>query len=168
MNDFSEFIKAVRLSYDEESPIRKFADAVSKADTLQKVIYLNSERRRLQSECNLLIQISQLTPTIDVSEALRNRLDLINQCRCLLVQMGNDVVADRAQIDTILYQTMASVEAGMATKNDLLRIEARQGQVKYQQEQVANGVELCRMALCDALGFAHLGSSFNLQRRQSA
>ena len=41
MDDFSEFIKAVRLSYDEESPIRKFADAVSKADTLQKVIYID-------------------------------------------------------------------------------------------------------------------------------
>lgn len=101
MDDFSEFIKAVRLSYDEESPIRKLADAVSKADTLQKVIYLNSERRRLQSECNLLIQINQLTPTIDVSEALRNRLDLINQCRWLLVQMGNDVVADEAQITAV-------------------------------------------------------------------
>lgn len=60
----------------------------------------------------------------------------------------------RAQIDTAYYQTKASVDAGMATKNDLLRIEARQGQVKYQQEQVANGVELCRMALCDALGLA--------------
>lgn len=58
----------------------------------------------------------------------------------------------RAQIDTAYNQTMTSFEAGMATKNDLLRIEARRGQVIYQQEQVANGVELCRMALCDALG----------------
>ena len=58
----------------------------------------------------------------------------------------------RAQIDTAYNQTKAAVEAGMATNNDLLRIEARQGQVKYQQEQVTNGVELCRMALCDALG----------------
>ncbi|MDE6153664.1 MAG: TolC family protein, partial [Muribaculaceae bacterium] len=58
----------------------------------------------------------------------------------------------RALIDTAYLQTKASYEAGMATKNDLLRIEARQGQIKYQQEQVANGVELCRMALCDAIG----------------
>ena len=58
----------------------------------------------------------------------------------------------RALIDTAYFQTKAAFEAGMATKNDLLRIEARQGQIKYQQEQVANGAELCRMALCDALG----------------
>ncbi|WP_297067827.1 TolC family protein [uncultured Duncaniella sp.] len=60
----------------------------------------------------------------------------------------------RALIDTAYSQTKAAFDAGMATKNDLLRIEARQGQVKYQQEQVVNGVELCRMALCDALGLA--------------
>ena len=58
----------------------------------------------------------------------------------------------RAQIDTVYSQVKASFEAGMATRNDLLRIEARQGQVRYQQEQVANGADLCRMALCDALG----------------
>lgn len=58
----------------------------------------------------------------------------------------------RALIDTAYSQTKAACDAGMATRNDLLRIEARQGQVKYQQEQVTSGVDLCRMALCDALG----------------
>jgi hypothetical protein len=55
MDDFSKFIKDIRLSYDKESPIRKVVDAISQANTLQKVIYLNSERDRLQSECNSLI-----------------------------------------------------------------------------------------------------------------
>lgn len=98
MDDFSEFIKAVRLSYDEESPIRKFADAVSKADTLQKVIYLNSERRRLQSECNSLILIKQLSPNIDISGDLRFRQELLNQCGQLLNQLGSDVITDETQI----------------------------------------------------------------------
>ena len=98
MDDFSEFIKAVRLSYDEESPIRKFADAVSKADTLQKVIYLNSERLRLQSECNSLILIKQLFPNIDISGDLRFRQELLNQCGQLLNQLGSDVITDETQI----------------------------------------------------------------------
>lgn len=98
MDDFSEFIKALRLSYDEESPIRKFADAVSKADTLQKVIYLNSERRRLQSECNSLILIKQLSPNIDISGDLRFRQELLNQCGQLLNQLGSDVITDETQI----------------------------------------------------------------------
>ena len=58
----------------------------------------------------------------------------------------------RALVDTALTQTSASVEAGMATRNDLLRIEARAAQVRYQQEQVESGADLCRMALCNSLG----------------
>lgn len=101
MDKFSKFIKDVRLTYDKESLIRKVADAVSTADTLQKVIYLNRERSRLQSECNLLIQINQLNPVIDISGDLRLRQELLNQIGSLLNQMGNDVVADEAQITAV-------------------------------------------------------------------
>lgn len=58
----------------------------------------------------------------------------------------------RAQVDTAYNQTKASLDAGMATQNQLLRIEARRSQVIYQQEQVANGALLCRMALCNVMG----------------
>lgn len=58
----------------------------------------------------------------------------------------------RQLVDTILTQTRNSLEAGMATQNDLLRIEARAAQVAYQQEQVESGADLCRMALCNTLG----------------
>ncbi|MCH5326494.1 MAG: TolC family protein [Duncaniella sp.] len=58
----------------------------------------------------------------------------------------------RALVDTAYRQTLAAVDAGMATRNQLLRIEARRSSVVYQQEQVAGGAELCRMALCTALG----------------
>lgn len=57
----------------------------------------------------------------------------------------------RTFVDTAYYQTETAVEVGMATKNELLRIDARRSQVIYQQEQVVNGSELCRMALCNAL-----------------
>ena len=73
MDNFSKFVKDVRLTYDKESLIRKVADAVSTADILQKIIYLNSERRRLQSECNSLILIKKLFPNIDISGDLRFR-----------------------------------------------------------------------------------------------
>lgn len=57
-----------------------------------------------------------------------------------------------ALVDTAYTQTRAALDAGMATRNDLLRIEARRAQVEYQQEQVTSGADLCRMALCNALG----------------
>lgn len=60
----------------------------------------------------------------------------------------------RALVDTAYNQTKAALDAGMSTRNELLRIDARRSQVIYQQEQVSNGAELCRMALCNALGIA--------------
>lgn len=98
MDDFSKFIKDIRLSYDKESPIRKVVDAISKANTLQKVIYLNSERDRLQSECNSLILMKQLFPAIDISGNLRFRQELLNQCGHLLNQLGSDMITDETQI----------------------------------------------------------------------
>lgn len=58
-------------------------------------------------------------------------------------------------IDTVYNQTLTSVNAGMATQNDLLRIDARRSQIIYQLEQVENGADLCRMALCNTIGVDH-------------
>lgn len=100
MDEFSKFIKCVRLSYDKENPVRKVADAISQATTLQKIMYINSERDRLQSECQLLILTQQLYPTIDVSGDLRLRQELLNQCEQALNQLGNDVMNDETQVTT--------------------------------------------------------------------
>lgn len=98
MDDFSKFIKDIRLSYDKESPIRKVVDAISQANTLQKVIYLDSERDRLQSECNSLMLMKQLFPAIDISGDLRFRQELLNQCGQLLNQLGSNMITDETQI----------------------------------------------------------------------
>ncbi len=61
------------------------------------------------------------------------------------------VLAYQAQIDTVYAQTATSVRIGMATDNDLLRIDARRSQVAYQLSQVENGANLCRLSLCNIL-----------------
>lgn len=58
----------------------------------------------------------------------------------------------RAMLDTLYQQTATAVTVGMATENDLLRVEARRSEIIYQQQKVSNGAELCRMALCNAIG----------------
>lgn len=55
-------------------------------------------------------------------------------------------------LDTLYAQTQTAVEAGMTVKNDLLRVEARRSEIRYQQQKVNNGADLCRMALCQAIG----------------
>ena len=57
-----------------------------------------------------------------------------------------------AQMDTIYRQTEAALSAGMATENDLLRIEAKRTEIYYQLQKVRNGADLCRMSLCRVVG----------------
>lgn len=55
-------------------------------------------------------------------------------------------------MDTLMSHTELAVEVGMTVRNDLLRVEARRSEIVYQRQKVANGANLCRMALCEAIG----------------
>ena len=57
-----------------------------------------------------------------------------------------------AQMDTLYRQTKTALDAGMATENDLLRIEAKRTEISYQLQKVKNGADLCRMSLCRIVG----------------
>ena len=58
----------------------------------------------------------------------------------------------QAQMDTLYRQMEAALEAGMATENDLLRIEAKHSEIQYQLQKARNGANLCRMSLCRIVG----------------
>ena len=57
-----------------------------------------------------------------------------------------------AQMDTLHRQVAAACHAGMATENDLLRIEAERSDVQYQLQKAKNGADLCRMSVCRIIG----------------
>lgn len=56
------------------------------------------------------------------------------------------------QMDSLVSQVNLSVGVEMATNSDLLRIQAKRSEVVYNLIKAKNGMELCRMALCAALG----------------
>lgn len=58
----------------------------------------------------------------------------------------------KAQMDTLHKQTETALSAGLATENDLLRIEAKRSEISYQLQKVQNGADLCRMSLCRIVG----------------
>lgn len=58
----------------------------------------------------------------------------------------------QTQMDTLHRQTEVALNAGMATENDLLRIEAKRAEISYQLQKVQNGADLCRMSLCQIVG----------------
>lgn len=57
-----------------------------------------------------------------------------------------------AQMDTLHRQMETALAAGMATENDLLRIDAKRTEIDYQLQKVRNGADLCRMSLCRMVG----------------
>lgn len=61
-----------------------------------------------------------------------------------------DVLA--AQLDTLFSQIGVASSAGMATDADMLTVKAKRSEVEYQVRKVANGVALCKMALCRVVG----------------
>ena len=57
-----------------------------------------------------------------------------------------------ARLDTLFSQIRVASSAGMATDADLLTVKAKRSEVEYQVRKVANGVALCKMALCRVVG----------------
>lgn len=55
-------------------------------------------------------------------------------------------------INSIYNQVKNSVDVEMATSADLLRVEAKRSDFSYQLEKVNNGLEMCRMNLCNIIG----------------
>lgn len=55
-------------------------------------------------------------------------------------------------VEEAYRQVEASVQAEMATRADLLRLEAKRSDISYQIEKVTNGVDMCRMGLCRLIG----------------
>ena len=56
------------------------------------------------------------------------------------------------QMDTLYGQVSTAVKAGMATENDLLRVEAERSNIRYQLQKASNGKEMCSMSLCRLIG----------------
>jgi outer membrane protein TolC len=57
-----------------------------------------------------------------------------------------------AQMDSLYAQTERSVGTGLATRNDLLRIEARRSDIEYNLKKAKNGREMCRLSMCRIIG----------------
>ncbi|MEN6457100.1 MAG: efflux RND transporter permease subunit [Prolixibacteraceae bacterium] len=55
-------------------------------------------------------------------------------------------------VDALHKQVKDSYEAGLVTRNDLLKVELKQNELKMDHLKLANGIELARMALCQYIG----------------
>lgn len=56
------------------------------------------------------------------------------------------------QMDTLFSQVGTSLEAGMSTRSELLRVEANRSDIAYQIQKALSGANLCRLSLCNVIG----------------
>lgn len=57
-----------------------------------------------------------------------------------------------ALMDSVYEMTNNSVEIGMANRQSLLRVNTRRSEIVYRLNQAQAGADICRMALCRAIG----------------
>ena len=57
-----------------------------------------------------------------------------------------------ALVEAMRERVQISVDAQLTTKADLLRVESKLSDVRYQIERATNGLEMCRMNLCSVTG----------------
>lgn len=60
-----------------------------------------------------------------------------------------------ALLDFLDSATAAGYSIEMASKNDLLKVQARRGAVRYDLQRARNGLELARMSLCRVVGLGY-------------
>ena len=60
--------------------------------------------------------------------------------------------AYRRQMDELYRSVENHVQAEMAIRNELLRVEAKRTEIDYQLQKARNGEHLCRMSLCQLVG----------------
>ncbi len=60
--------------------------------------------------------------------------------------------AYRNRMTALIGQVERSQKAGLATNEDLLRLEAKRSEIEYQLQKARTGEDLCRMSLCNAVG----------------
>ena len=62
--------------------------------------------------------------------------------------------AIKKQIEEIGNKVSISVDAELATNNDLLRVQTKRSELQYQLQKARNGEQLCRLVLGNALGLS--------------
>ncbi|MCQ2234659.1 MAG: TolC family protein [Paludibacteraceae bacterium] len=62
------------------------------------------------------------------------------------------VEAYKAQMDSVCAIIKNAIDAEMGTEYELVRVNAKRSELEYQLQKVKNGINLCRMNLCNIIG----------------
>lgn len=104
---------------------------------------------------NQMAAIGEKISTIDLKEKHQQILLDADMKYWRYVAVSEQVKVARAYVqlvDSLLTQVTGAVEAGLAHRNQLLKVQVKRNQASLKLEQAQNGQELLRMALCQMMG----------------
>ena len=90
------------------------------------------------------LRLATMQTIADADNAYWSYLAVLQKVRMMEAYM--------TQMDSLYSLTERRLEAGMITRTDLLRIDARRSEIHYQLQKCENGANLCRLSLCRILG----------------
>lgn len=97
-----------------------------------------------------------------------NELQLVSAKNQIVLQTGNQYwlivsLSEKmktleqyiAMVDTLHKEVSDAYDAGLITRNDLLKVELKQNELQMNKLKLENGIELARMALCQYIGIPY-------------
>ena len=75
-----------------------------------------------------------------------------------LIEKGKTVQEYKNMLDTLYRDVNNYVEAGLAQRNDLLKVQLKQNELETNYRKVQNGIELTKRAICQHVGIQYTDS----------
>ena len=117
-------------------------------------VYAGSQISTGNRLANLGVEVSELQLT-----AAKNQIVLQTENQYWQIVSLNEKMKTLEQyirmLDTLHKEVADAYEAGLITRNDLLKVELKQNELQMNQLKLANGIELAGMALCQYTGIAY-------------
>ena len=104
---------------------------------------------------NKLAKVGQEAARLQKAQTLQQVIADADNAYFTLMAVNQKVTMLEAlhrQLEELYGQVKTSVEADMATQNDLLRISAKLSEIEYQLQKARSGAEICRLSLCNVMG----------------
>ena len=99
----------------------------------------------------LNIEVKTLSNVLVRNEVLKRTEELFWQL-IELKEKHKTIISYENLLEKLYNQVSDAKEAGLATKNDLLKVKISQSEIKINRTKLENGIQLSRLALCQYIG----------------
>lgn len=122
--------------------------------TIAQPIYVGGKISTANDLADLGKQVSEDKFVLNKNEVLLRTEELFRQVATLNEKMKTLVTYEQF-LDTIHHNAESAFNAGLATKNDVLKVDIKLSEIQINKLKLGNGIELAKMALCQQIGLQY-------------